>query len=107
MPLGNLINKDTLTIITASLIASINPGITPAKKRSTIDISVITPNKINVILGGIKRAIPPAEAITPAAIHTGYPLFTSSGYAITLIAAAIAVDEPEIAPNKTADNRVA
>ena len=59
------------------------------------------------LLGGIKRAIPPAEAITPAAIHTGYPLFTSSGYAITLIAAAIAVDEPEMSPNKTADNKVA
>ena len=43
----------------------------PAKNKSTIDISVITPNKIRVILGGIRRAMPPAEAITPAAIHLG------------------------------------
>ena len=64
-------------------------------------------NTIQNILGGIRRAIPPADAITPAAIHAGYPLFTSSGYAITLIAAAIAVDEPEIAPNKTAASKVA
>ena len=59
------------------------------------------------MLGGINKAIPPAEAITPAAIHLGYPRLTNSGYAITLIAAAIAVDEPEIAPNKTAANKVA
>ena len=70
-PRGNLIKSDTLTIITASLIANINPGIIPAKNKSTIDISVMTPNRIKVILGGIRSAIPPAEAITPAAIHFG------------------------------------
>ena len=41
------------------------------KNKSIIDISVITPNKIRVMLGGINKAIPPAEAITPAAIHLG------------------------------------
>ena len=58
-------------IITASLIANIIPGTIPAKNKSIIDISVITPNKIRVMLGGINKAIPPAEAITPAAIHLG------------------------------------
>jgi hypothetical protein len=58
-------------IITASLIANIMPGTMPAKNKSIIDISVITPNKIRVMLGGINKAIPPAEAITPAAIHLG------------------------------------
>ena len=71
LPLGNLIKRETPTIITASLIANIRPGTTPAKNNETIDSSVITPNKIKVILGGINNAIPPADAITPAAIHFG------------------------------------
>ena len=58
-------------MITASLIASMMPGTTPAKNRSTMEISVITPNRISVMLGGISSAIPPADAITPAAIHFG------------------------------------
>ena len=39
----------------------------------------MTPKRIKVILGGIRSAIPPAEAITPAAIHFGYPLLINSG----------------------------
>ena len=72
VPAGSLTtNTDTATMITASLMASMMPGTTPAKNRSTMEISVITPNRIKVMLGGISKAIPPAEAITPAAIHLG------------------------------------
>ncbi len=62
---------DTEMMITASLMANMMPGITPAKNSSTMDISVITPNRISVMLGGMSSAIPPADAITPAAIHFG------------------------------------
>ena len=58
-------------MIAASLSASMSPGMKPAKNSSTIELSVTIPNRISVMLGGIRMAMPPPQAIIPVAIQTG------------------------------------
>src|SRR5690554_4065011 len=89
------------------LPAIIRPGIIPARNRSTMDSSVITPYTIIGIDGGISMPSVPPAAIKPNTKGRWYPRSVISLMATLPMVAAVATDDPEIAEKIVHEAKVA
>src|SRR5574343_1948567 len=81
------------------MVASINPGTTPALNRAPTEVLVETEYITMTIDGGIRIPSAPAVVMMPAPKRFGKPALTIAGSRMAPMATTVAGDEPDTAAN--------